>query len=113
MTLTIDEQTIELPPSVLAALEADAKAQARPVGDVLAEVLTERYGDASPRGRVFTEAITERANATDTTGAAVLAQWEKDGAFLPLDDLPDSPILARQRREQAQAPPFDSNGRRL
>jgi hypothetical protein len=90
MTLTIDEQAIELPPSVLAALEADAKAQARPVGDVLAEVLTQRYGDASPRGRVLTEAITERANATDHVDAWIerlhsLARMHNPGVSLPIE----------------------------
>lgn len=39
---------------------------------------------------------------TDTSGAATLAAWEADGALLPREDLPDSPTLARQLREQSQ-----------
>lgn len=38
----------------------------------------------------------------DTSGAAALAAWEAEGAFLPREDLPDSPTLARQLREQSQ-----------
>lgn len=36
------------------------------------------------------------------TGADLLALWEQEGAFLPREDLPDSPTLARQIREQSQ-----------
>lgn len=47
MTLTIDEQAIKLPPPVQAALEADAKAQGKPVADVLADKLAQLYPGAS------------------------------------------------------------------
>jgi predicted transcriptional regulator len=43
MTLTIGEQTIELPPRLQATLEADAKAQARPVAAVLTDRLATLY----------------------------------------------------------------------
>jgi hypothetical protein len=35
------------------------------------------------------------------TGRDLLALWEREGAFLPEDDRPDSPELARQIREEA------------
>ena len=37
---------------------------------------------------------------TPQTGAELLALWEQEGAFLARQDLPDSPALARQLREQ-------------
>lgn len=37
---------------------------------------------------------------TPRTGAELLALWEQEGAFLARQDLPDSPTLARQLREQ-------------
>lgn len=36
------------------------------------------------------------------TGADLLALWEQEDAFLPHEDLSDSPALARALREQAQ-----------
>jgi hypothetical protein len=36
------------------------------------------------------------------TGADLLKLWKKEGAFLAREDLPDSPELARQIREQVQ-----------
>ncbi len=43
-----------------------------------------------------------QANGTLKIGADLLALWEQEGAFLPREDLPDSPTLARQIREQVQ-----------
>ena len=43
-----------------------------------------------------------QAAGTPLTGADLLVLWEQEGAFLPREDLPDSPTLARQVREQAQ-----------
>ncbi len=43
-----------------------------------------------------------QVEGTPQTGADLLALWEQEGAFLPREDLPDSPALARQIREQAQ-----------
>jgi hypothetical protein len=40
--------------------------------------------------------------AQQKTGADIIAIWEKEGAFLAREDLPDSPELARQIREKAQ-----------
>lgn len=77
---------IELPPPVQAALEADAKAQARPVADVLAEVLTERYA-----------AVTKQESLRqETLRADVLAWAEEAAATLPA--APDSPTR-RDARE--------------
>ena len=42
------------------------------------------------------------ADNAPKTGADLLALWERQGAFLPREDLPDSPELALQLREQAQ-----------
>lgn len=113
MTLTIDEKTIELPAPVQDALEADAQAQSRPAADVVADLLAASYGLPVTDDAPVLKAVTDSVGVSDTSGAAVLAQWEKDGVFLPMDDLPDSPELARQIREQAQAPRFDSTGRRF
>ena len=38
------------------------------------------------------------------TGADLLALWEQEGAFLPREDMPDSPSYARQLREESQRP---------
>ena len=38
------------------------------------------------------------------TGADLLALWEREGAFLPHESLPDSPALARRVRERSQRP---------
>lgn len=43
-----------------------------------------------------------QAEGTPQTGADLLALWEQEGAFMARQDLPDSPILARQLREQSQ-----------
>ena len=44
----------------------------------------------------------EAPEETPRTGAELLALWEQEGAFLARQDLPDSPLLARQLREQSQ-----------
>jgi hypothetical protein len=87
--------TIDLIPS----LEALAAGQARERGQSVDEYLPD----------VLAQAVTERAALSQTnanppprTGADVLAQWEREGAFLPAEDLPDTPALARRLRERAQ-----------
>jgi hypothetical protein len=39
------------------------------------------------------------------TGADLIAQWEREGAFLPADPDMDSPALARALREKAETRP--------
>ena len=46
----------------------------------------------------------EQRDETPRTGADLLALWEQEGAFLAREDLPDSPALAHQIREQSQKP---------
>ena len=45
------------------------------------------------------------------TGADLLALWEQEEAFLPREDLADSPTLARQIREQSQQAREQDKGR--
>jgi len=46
--------------------------------------------------------VEDKAEDPPRTGADLLAFWEDEGVFMPREDLPDSPILARQLREQSQ-----------
>ena len=43
-----------------------------------------------------------RPEEAPRTGADLLALWEREGAFLAREDLADSPVLARQIRQQSQ-----------
>ncbi len=45
------------------------------------------------------------------TGADLLALWEQEKAFLPREDLTDSPALARRLREQSQQVREQDRGR--
>lgn len=53
----------------------------------------------------------KQSEQTPRIGADLLALWEQEGAFLLREDLPDSPTLARQIREQAQQVREQERGR--
>jgi hypothetical protein len=86
MTMTY---TIELAPGIEAIATRQAARRAQSLEDYLAEQIAQVVTD-------------QNAVSEPQTGAELLALWEREGAFLPREDQPDSPVLARKLREQSQ-----------
>lgn len=92
--------TIELIPVVEELAAKQARERGQSVEDYLPDILAQAVRQQ--------EVVSETNGSENTgaemprTGADVLAQWEREGAFLPHEDLPDSPALARSLRERAQ-----------
>ncbi len=100
MTLTIGEQTIELPPRLQATLEADAKAQARPVADVLTDRLADSYG------LPLENAVTDEKTVTDSVGVSdTVTAWEALLDSFTLEEYPgeQAETLALLRQMDAEA----------
>ena len=84
---------------LLPAIEEIAARQAQKNGKSVEEYLPELV----QRALVQQEAPeSSAANETLKTGADLLALWEREGMFLPGEDMPDSPAYARQIRETSQ-----------
>lgn len=88
--------TLELPPvfEEIATRQAqkDGKSVAEYLPDLVQKALIQQEGPYS---------VAE--NETLKTGADLLALWEREGMFLPVEDMPDSPAYARQIREKSQS----------
>ena len=80
--------------------------QAQKDGESVEEYLPELMGKALIQQEAPRNAVGSMSVNDDTlkTGADLLALWEQEGAFLPREDIPDSPIYARQLREEPQRP---------
>lgn len=84
--------------SVAANVQA-LQQQIADLSDALHRLTPPAYPTVPPSSRVIPPAA-----GTPTTGAELIALWEKEGAFISGEGLPDSPEYARQIREQSQAP---------
>jgi hypothetical protein len=94
--ITINNPDIEI------RLEEASASAGMPVMDYVLQVLNDSLASNDQGGEIVPENAYGDIIPGTMSGADMIAFWKKEGIVRRRDDLPDSPVYARQLRERAE-----------